>query len=209
MSKLPSRLLALFILLIMPLIFFFYFKNKIDKIPEKAATIDTFWAAPAFAYATHYGDTLSSDLLKGNVYVADFIFTSCQTVCPNLSETMAQLQQNFEDNGMFRLVSFTIDPLRDSLPVLKEYADRYGARSNKWYFLRGDTATIWNTIERGYKVSVGYQPDSAGGYSFAHTEKLVLVDGNGMVRGFYNGLDKAEVDSLYQDVGLLLASAAQ
>lgn len=209
MTKLQSRLTAAFILLIIPLMFFFYFKSKVDKIPSKAEKIATYWQAPAFSYATQNGDTLNSDSLLGKIYVVDFIFTSCQSVCPNLSKTMAQLQQNFEENGMLKLVSFSIDPLKDSVPVLKEYAERYGAKSNKWYFLRGDTSSIWNTIEKGFKVSVGYAADSAGGYTFTHTEKLVLVDSHGMVRGFYNGLDKAEVDSLYQNIGLLLARAAQ
>lgn len=209
MAKFRSRLLAFCILLFIPLIFFFYFKKKIDAIPGKAAEIQTYWAAPSFSYRNQFGDTLNSESLKGNVYVADFIFTSCETVCPNLSKTMAQLQQNFEDNGRFKLLSFSIDPMRDSVSVLKEYAERYGAKPDKWHFLLGDTATIWKTIEEGYKVSVGYAPDSLGGYSFTHTERLVLVDANGMVRGFFNGLDRAEVDTMYNSIAMLLASASQ
>ena len=127
----------------------------------------------------------------------------------DLSKTMAQLQQNFVDNGRVKLVSFSIDPARDSLAALKNYALRYGAINGKWYFLRGDTATTWNTIEKGFKVSVGYEHDSTGnGYSFTHSDKLVLVDDKGKVRGFYNGLDKSEMDSLYNNIGLLLAAKA-
>ena len=208
-NKLSSRLIALLILLIIPLGFYFYYKQKIDALPGRAKKIQSYWDAPSFKYQTQNGDTLTNDSLKGRVYVADFIFTNCPNVCMDLSKTMAQLQQNFVDNQRVKLVSFSVDPMRDSVAALKEYAQRYGAVRNKWYFLRGDTATIWNTVEKGFKVSVGYAKDSAGtGYSFTHSEKLVLVDDQGKVRGFYNGLDKAEMDSLYNNIGLLLAAKA-
>ncbi len=208
-NKLLSRLLALLILLIIPLGFYFFYKKKIDALPKRAEKIQSFWDAPSFKYATQNGDTLASDSLKGRVYVADFIFTNCPDMCKDLSKTMAQLQQNFTDNARLKLVSFSIDPARDSIPALKDYAARYGAVRNKWYFLRGDTATIWNTIEKGFKVSVGYAHDTTGtGYSFTHSGKLVLVDQDGKVRGFYNGTDKSEMDSLYNNIGLLLAAKA-
>jgi protein SCO1/2 len=205
-NKFRSRFFALLIFLIIPLGFYFYYKQKIDALPKRAEKIATFWDAPAFTYATQNGDTLSSDSLKGRIYVADFIFTSCETVCPNLSKTMAQLQENFRENGMVKFVSFSIDPDRDSVPVLKEYADRYGAIKGKWYFLRGDTQTIWNTVEKGYKVSVGYEPGTGSGYSFTHSEKLVLVDDKGKVRGFYNGTDKADMDTLYNNIASLIVA---
>jgi protein SCO1/2 len=209
MKKIKSRALALLILLIIPLGFYFYYKQKVDALPRRAHQIASFWNAPDFHYSTQFGDTLSNDSLKGKVYVADFIFTSCESVCPDLSKTMAQLQENFTDNGSVKLVSFSIDPARDSIPALKDYSERYGAKKGKWYFLRGDTSTIWNTIEKGFKVSVGYAHDSTGtGYSFTHTQKLVLVDAEGKIRGFYDGLDKTEMDSLYNNIGLLLAQKA-
>lgn len=207
MTKLPSRLIALLILLIIPLAFFFYYKNKIDAIPKHAKQIAAYWDAPSFTYEAQNGKMFSSDSLKGSVYVANFFYAQCPNVCMDLSKSMAQLQQNFIDNPEIKLVSFTIDPLRDSIPVLKAYATRYGAVAGKWYFLRGDTATIWNTIEKGFKVSVGYARDtSAVGYTFTHTQKLVLVDAEGKIRGFYDGMDPAEMDSLYNNIGSLLAS---
>lgn len=208
-NKLFSRLVALLILLIIPLGFYFYYKQKIDALPRRAEKIQSYWDAPSFKYQTQNGDTLTNDSLKGIVYVADFIFTNCPNVCLDLSKTMAQLQQNFITNRRLRLVSFSVDPARDSIAALKDYAQRYGAVRGKWYFLRGDTSSIWNTVEKGFKVSVGYARDSIGtGYSFTHSEKLVLVDDKGKVRGFYNGLDRAEMDSLYNNIGLLLAARA-
>ncbi len=86
--------MALLILLIIPLLFYFYYKQKIDELPKHAGKIPVLYQAPAFKFATQYGDTLTADSLKGKFYVADFIFSSCESVCPNLSKVMAQIQQN-------------------------------------------------------------------------------------------------------------------
>lgn len=206
-SKFPSRAIALLILLLIPLAFFFYYKQKIDALPKSAEKIPVLYEAPSFKFATQYGDTLTADSLKGKLYVADFIFSSCETVCPELSKVMAQLQQNFLDNPQLKLVSFSIDPARDSTAALREYASRYGAVRGKWYFLSSDTAEVRSTVENGFKVSVGYAQDSteAAGYTFTHSSDLLLVDGNGNVRGIYNGMDSAEVGALYNNIGLLIA----
>jgi len=204
MKKLQSRLIAVLILLIIPLLFFFYYKKKIDAIPKRAKNIPVLWEAPSFKYATQFGDSLSSDSLRGSIYVADFIFTSCASVCPELSKTMAQIQQNFVSNPEIKLVSFSIDPMRDSIPALKDYADRYGAVKGKWYFLRGDTTTVWKMAEEGFKVPVVFTPEGGLGSEFTHTERIALVDVEGKVRGLYNGTDPAQMDSLYNNIGMLI-----
>jgi protein SCO1/2 len=204
MKKLRSRFIAVLILLIIPLLFFFYYKKKIDAIPKRAKNIPVLWEAPSFKYATQFGDSLSSDSLKGSIYVADFIFTSCASVCPELSKTMAQIQQNFVDNPEIKLISFSIDPIRDSIPALKDYADRYGAVKGKWYFLRGDTSAVWKMAEEGFKVPVVFTPEGGLGNEFTHTERIALVDVDGKVRGLYNGTDPAQMDSLYNNIGMLI-----
>lgn len=207
-NKLPSRALTLLILLVIPLLFFFYYKKKINELPKNADKIPVLYEAPSFKFATQYGDTLTADSLKGKLYVADFIFSSCETVCPNLSRVMAQLQQNFLSSRQLKLVSFSIDPARDSAAALRDYAARYGAVRGKWFFLRGDTTQVRTILENGFKVSVGYAQDSteAAGYTFTHTSDLLLVDGNGRVRGIYNGMDSTDVSSLYNNIGLLIAA---
>jgi protein SCO1/2 len=207
MKKTPSRLITLLILLIIPLLFFFYYKKKIDAIPENAKKIPVLFDAPSFHYVTQNGDSLSSDSLKGSIYVADFIFTTCGSVCPELSKTMAQLQQNFKDNPEVKLVSFSIDPVRDSIPALKDYAARYGAMKGKWFFLRGDTTSVWRMAEEGFKVPVVYTPEGGLGSEFTHTERIALVDMEGKVRGLYNGLDKDQLDSLYNNIGMLIVAS--
>jgi protein SCO1 len=207
-NKFPSRVLTLLILLIIPLLFFFYYKQKINELPKRADKIPVLYEAPSFKFATQYGDTLTADSLKGKFYVADFIFSSCESVCPNLSKVMAQLQQNFIANPQLSLVSFSIDPARDSAAALRDYAARYGAVRGKWYFLRGDTTQVRTIVENGFKVSVGYAQDSteAAGYTFTHSSDLLLVDGKGNVRGIYNGVDSADVSLLYNNIGLLIAA---
>ncbi|MBA2421673.1 MAG: SCO family protein [Chitinophagales bacterium] len=199
-----SRFFALIILLGLPLGFFFYYKQKIDSLPRQEKSVKTFWAAPPFKYTTQKGDSLSSDDLKGHIYVADFIFTNCGGVCPNLSQTMSLIQLNFKDDPRVKLVSFTVDPDRDSIPVLKEYADRYGAIDGSWYFLRGKKEEVWKMAEEGFKVPVVYTPEGGTGNEFTHTDKLVLVDGQGNIRGFYSGLDKERMDSLYNNLASIL-----
>jgi len=207
MKNLFQKLIAAIILFGFPFGFYYYYKHKLEDLPKQAEQVQTFWDAPAFKYATPYGDSLSSDSLKGKIYVADFIFTNCQSFCPDLSRTMAQLQETFKGNDNVKLVSFSIDPARDSLAALKQYAENYGAIRGKWYFLRGDTSTIWNTIEKGFKVSVGYQRDTIPpGYDFTHTDRLVLVDANGKIRGLFHGTgdEKDQIDSLNNSIAKLM-----
>ena len=194
------------ILIGLPLGFFFYYKNKIDNLPKQADKVKVYWDAPAFRYATQNGDSLSNEDLKGSVYVADFIFTNCNGVCPNLSKTMALIQLNFKDQPRLKLVSFSVDPDRDSIPVLKEYSTRYEATDGKWYFLRGEKQRVWDMAQQGFKVPVVYTPEGGVGNEFTHTEKMVLVDADGKIRGFYNGLDKSMMDSLYNNIASLLVA---
>ena len=199
-----GRLLALLVILGLPLGFFFYYKKKIDALPSQSKQVQIYWDAPRFKYQTQNGDSLSSDSLKGRVYVADFIFTSCGSVCPNLSKLLSEVQLNFKDDDRLKLVSFSVDPDRDSIPALKEYAIRYGAMDGKWFFLRGEKHAMWNMAEEGFKLPVVYTPEGGTGNEFTHTERIVLVDASGKIRGFYNGLDRTAVDSLYNNIARLL-----
>ncbi len=203
-KKYVSRIIAVIILFAFPFGFYFYYKKKLEDLPGKKAEIQTFWKAPSFKYATQNGDSLSAESLRGNIYVADFIFTSCRSVCPDLSKTMAQVQDNFKDVSQVKLLSFSIDPDRDSIPVLKDYSERYGAIAGKWYFLKGDKHVVWSMAEDGFKIPVVYTPEGGQGGEFTHSEKLVLVDDQGMIRGFYNGLDAEKVKQLHDDISQLI-----
>ncbi|MGB3074356.1 MAG: SCO family protein [Chitinophagales bacterium] len=209
MNKFRSRLIAFVILVGFPLGFFFYYKQKIDALPNRQKEVQVFWDAPDFSYETQNGDTLHSKDLKGHAYVADFIFTNCEGVCPNLSKTMSLIQLNFKNDDRLKLVSFSVDPDRDSIPVLKDYAKRYDAIDGKWYFLRGEKQNVWDMAQKGFKVPVVYTPEGGKGAEFTHTEKIVLVDEDGKIRGFYNGLDKQMMDTFYNNLASILVGIQQ
>ncbi|MBK6482871.1 MAG: SCO family protein [Chitinophagaceae bacterium] len=209
MNKYLSRLMALVILIGFPLGFFFYYKQKVDALGEQQKEVPVFWDAPAFSFQTQNGDTLSASDLKGHAYVADFIFTNCEGVCPKLSQTLSLVQLNFKNDKRLKLVSFTVDPDRDSIPVLKEYAKRYDAIDGKWYFLRGEKETVWKMAQEGFKVPVVYTPEGGKGNEFTHTERIVLVDQDGKIRGFYNGLDKQMMDTFYNNLASILVGIPQ
>lgn len=198
------RLAGFFIVLGIPLLFFLYWKHRLDQAPQEAEQIPVLWPAPEFRMAYSEHDTLSGADLLGKVVVADFIFTHCGSICPQLSMTMRQIQESFRNDDRVVLLSFTIDPERDSFPVLRDYASRYGAISGRWYFLRADTSVVWRLAAEGFRVPVVYTPEGGLGFEFTHTNRLVLIDSRGQVRGLYNGLEKESVDQLYNDIGRLL-----
>jgi protein SCO1/2 len=138
--------------------------------------------------------------LRGNVLVLDFFFTSCRTVCPVQTSRMAQVQERLDDTAGVHLISFSVDPETDTPDVLKAYAGRYGADSTRWSFLTGApeamdkvVAGYWQIVERIPR------PDGAG-FDIAHSERFVLVDRAGQIRGFYK-TDEGGLDHLMKDLG--------
>lgn len=200
-NKVRNRLFVVVVAIALPLIFYYFFEHKVPPPPPAPAT---FGDAPAFNLYTQDSSSLSNDDLKGFIYVADFFFTSCKTICPNLSEKFKEIQGNYKDQPRFKLVSFTINGEVDNVSVLKDYASRYGALNNKWYFLTGpDAAYIRDSIaQQGFKVPV--VPDDADPGQFTHTDMAVLVDGEGKIRGYYHMLAQGQMDSLYNAIERLL-----
>lgn len=157
-----------------------------------------------FQLLTQTGDTLHHSDLKEYIYVADFFFTSCPSpeFCPKLSTNMNLLQRKFYETHEVKLISFTVDPETDSVPVLAQYSSRYFAKPKKWYFLTGNRDTIYNLAQKEYFVSAIYGDNEPE--AFVHTDKFVLVDKERRIRGFYNGRDEKEVKQLIQDIKVLL-----
>ncbi len=171
--------------------------------PEPPQRLKEFYQVPFFLLATQNGDSLSSDDLKGYAYVTDFFFTSCNGVCPKMNSNLSGLQNAFKDEERIKFLSITVDPEQDSIPVLKQYAEKYKAIDRKWYFLTGKKNIIYQLAEGGFKVPVA--DTSNGTESFTHSDRLVLVDGTGMIRGYYKTVeDSTAMDSLYNDITNLL-----
>lgn len=152
------------------------------------------------------GDTVTMKDLKKKIYVTDFFFTTCQTICPKMTNQLERVHQEFKDEDRFLIVSHTVWPEQDSVPVMRRYADMHGADDEKWWFLTGEKDVIYDLARRSYftlrPAEVG--EDGDGNSAFIHTNLFVLVDAKRRIRGYYDGTNKKEVDKLMEDVRYLL-----
>lgn len=157
---------------------------------------------PEFSLVDHHGETINLEKLKGNIWVADFFFTSCAGICPRMTEQMTRVQEVFKNNPKVKLVSFTVDPETDSVWVLSMYAKGWGAINGKWFFVTGEKKKIYDLARHGFKLPV--EEGDGGPGDFIHSDKFVLVDADGRIRGYYSGTEPEEVDKLIRDVKLIL-----
>ena len=148
-----------------------------------------------------------SEDLRGKVYVAEFFFTSCPTICPKVKSQMLRLEERFGGNPDFRLVSFSIDPKRDTPERMTEYAHKLGITNlDRWRFIHGDRFEIYD-LDEDY-LSIAMEDESAEG-GFNHSGYIVLVDREGYVRAYASGLQEEEVTHLMDDVEQLLGQTAR
>lgn len=152
------------------------------------------------------GRMFSSAELKGKVWVVDFIFSHCAGSCPMLSQKMKGLQETWKGNPDFKLVTFTVDPERDTVAALKQYAEDYHADPNQWFFLTGKKADIYQAIRGGFKEIADRDYEAGPGFEFIHSTRMVLVDGDGKIRGLYDGESDTDVSKLKQDIRYLMGS---
>ncbi len=176
--------------------------------------VDTIYhSIPEFSLIDQDGEEFESSAYGGMVYVADFFFTSCPTICPAMQQSMLRLQSRFEEYDDFALLSFSVDPEHDTSEVLKAYGDEIGVNWDKWTFLTGPRDSIYDVATRGYFVNAMVDDLAPGG--FLHSEYLVLIDKDGHIRSgidklgnpraVYDGTSDAEVNELIDDIKVLLA----
>lgn len=157
---------------------------------------------PEWNYVDQLNRPFGNKDLLGKVYVAEFFFTSCPTICPKVKGQMLRLEEEFADEPDFALVSFTVDPKRDTPERMKEYAEKLGIKDmDRWRFIYGDKFEIAELDE--HYLSIAEEDASAPG-GFNHSSYIVLVDRDGYVRSYASGLDSEEVDFLIKDIELLL-----
>lgn len=153
---------------------------------------------------------VTDSIFKGKIHIANFMFTTCGTICPKMSNEMMRVQHAFEKDTDIVIVSYTVDPEHDIPSVLKQYAAKHKAINNKWFFLTGDKKTIYDLGRNSYLLAVG-QGDG-GPDDFLHSEMFVLVDKQGRIRGgkdkkgnvqTYDGTNILDVNRLIEDVDLL------
>lgn len=161
--------------------------------------LDSFHRISSFSLLNQEGDTLETKDLIGKIYVADFFFTSCPGICPKMTSNMSLLQQAFLDDTSVVLLSHSVTPERDSVPVLKAYAEEKGILSPKWHLLTGDRQEIYSLGRNDYFIEedLGIEKEAD---DFLHTENFVLIDKDLHIRGIYNGLNKADINQLIADI---------
>jgi len=178
-------------------------KEAVEVMKDGELVIDTIYhTIPAFQFVDQNGASFSSEELKGKIYVANFFFATCPTVCPKVSTNMLQVQDRFKDRIDFRLLSFTVNPEHDTPEVLKEYAEKVHATDGLWTFLTGDKDSIYNIGFKGYFVSA--QKDSIAPGGFLHSSNMMLIDGEGRLRGVFDGTSVSETNDLFDAIDILL-----
>lgn len=155
-----------------------------------------------FSFTNQNGKVITQKDYEGKIYVADFFFTTCQTICPIMTTNMTEVQKAFSKNPKVMILSHTVTPEIDSVPVLKQYALKQGIDDNKWNMVTGDKKDIYYIARKSYLAVKTGKPEEM--YDMVHTENFVLVDTKKRVRGFYDGTKKEDVQLLIEDINWLL-----
>ncbi|MCY3998174.1 MAG: SCO family protein [Flavobacteriaceae bacterium] len=168
---------------------------------------------PDFLFLNQDSLYISSDDFKEKVFVAEFFFTTCPTICPIMNQNMKKIEDQYGHRSDFGIASFTIDPRHDTPSILKAYSQDYGVWSSNWHFLTGSKDSIYSLANRGFNIYASVNPAVAGG--FEHQGYFALIDRQGYIRSridpingnpivYYSGINNLQVDQLIEDIELLL-----
>ncbi len=152
---------------------------------------------PAFHFTDQNGAAFGPEMLAGKPWVADFVFTRCPTVCPLMTERLAALQPRLGER--VHLVSVSVDPDFDTPERLKAFAAEHGAASPRWHFLTGDSADVQRAVTEGFKITLVHEGSADDVLNLIHGVHVVLVDGAGHIRGYYDSTDSDALERLARD----------
>lgn len=169
----------------------------------KPKELKVYGEVPDFSLRERNGQNISKETFRNKVWVASFVFTHCAGQCPLIMEEVKKIQKAFHLKENFRLLSISVDPKRDTPEVLTEYADKLNADPFKWWFVTGDTSDVQALIQNGFRLSAADDGGDAG-LDVTHSDKLVLVDGLGRIRGYYSANEPSELKSLMKDTKALI-----
>jgi protein SCO1/2 len=158
----------------------------------------------AFSFVNQDSVVITNETFSSKIYVADFFFTTCPTICPVMKQQMLRVYEVHKDNPEFAILSHTIDPEYDTVALLNDYASRLGVSSSTWHFVTGDKDEIYDIAEESY-LSIADEDESAPG-GFIHSGAFILIDKEGRIRGVYDGTIPEQVDVLIKDIDRLLDS---
>ena len=156
---------------------------------------------PDFKLVNQNGDTITQKNYEDKIYITDFFFTTCQGICPIMTDHMVKIQAEFKDDPEVLLLSHSVTPEIDSVAQLKKYAEEKGVIDEKWNLVTGDKKQIYDLARKSYLVAKSQ--GNGGKYDMIHTENFALVDKNKQVRGFYDGTNPEAIEQLVEDVKLL------
>lgn len=156
---------------------------------------------PDFEFLNQQGEKVTQKDFKGKIYVTDFFFTTCKTICPKMSSNLNKVYQAFKDSPDVLFLSHTVDPETDSVQVLNDYAAMFKADSKKWVFVTGEKKKLYDIARNGYRITA--MEGDGGPDDFIHSEKFVLVDKQGRIRGYYDGTDPKQVERLITEIKVL------
>jgi|SRR5690554_1373689 len=211
-NKKTLKVVILFSILLLPSLVYLLLNTGINnfrilpiygpKVLAEGSTTDTIYhTIPSFSFINQNGETVSSEEYKGKIYVADFFFVTCPTICPKMTTHMLELQKHFHDLKKFRLLSFTVNPEHDTQEVLKEYSEKVHSSDSLWNFLTGDRDEIYKLAFEGYFANAMEDEIAPGG--FLHSSNLFLIDGQGRIRGIFDGTSTAETNDLKDAIKIL------
>ena len=179
--------------------------NPSDVNPELVDTtvqyISKYHTISDFSFTNQNGKSITQKDYEGKIYVADFFFTTCKSICPKMTTNLVEVQKAFLHNPKVKLLSFSVMPDIDSVSVLKEYAKINGVIDSKWNLVTGDKKAIYAMARKSYLAVKQGKPEEL--YDMVHTENFVLVDSKRRIRGFYDGTKKEEIKRLIEDINWL------
>ncbi|HVI48907.1 MAG TPA: SCO family protein [Chitinophaga sp.] len=173
----------------------FFGKEKLPILGVPGHTV------PGFSFTDQEGKIKTKEDVKDKIYVAEYFFTTCTGICPKMNANMEKVYAKYKNNPDFLILSHTVDPEHDSVPVLKAYAEKHGADAKNWWFLTGSKKDLYRLARQGYLVDDGTY---TGDEDFVHTQWFALVDKTGQIRGLYEGTKKQDVEKLIVDIDRLM-----
>lgn len=157
---------------------------------------------PDFRLRSQEGKEISQAEFKNKIYVADFFFTTCRTICPIMSNQMGKVAEHYKDNATVLFLSHTVNPKYDTVAAMNAYAKAHNAKPGKWFFVTGDKKQIYDLARNAYLLSA--TEGNGGPADFVHTQNFALVDKEKRIRGFYDGTDSTDIKKLITDIDILL-----
>ncbi len=180
-------------------------KEFVEKEVNGQTVTDTLYHTIApFEFLDQDSTIITNATFNNQVYVADFFFTSCPTICPVMKQQMLRVYQAYENDPEVAIISHTIDPTHDTVALLKDFAQKLGVSSSKWHFVTGDKDEIYDLGEQSYMVVANEDEEAPGGY--IHSGAFLLIDKKGRIRGVYDGTVAEQVDVLINDIKRLTRS---